>query len=92
MHACHLAPRHTLHPDTVAMLERHKLGRLNTHLGANHGGPLGNTAQGLTKVAAAAQNGNLEVVLVDVVHLISRSEHLRSAATVPACTRSGWWT
>jgi hypothetical protein len=48
-----------------------------THLGADHGCALSDAAQGLTQVTAAAHKGHLEVVLVDVVDLISRSQHLQ---------------
>ena len=46
-------------------------------LGPYHGRPLADTAQGLTEVAAAADEGHLEIVLPDVVFLIGRREHLR---------------
>ncbi len=48
------------------------------YLGADHRGTLCNAAQGLAKVSAPAHEGNLEVVLVDVVHLVSWCQHLRN--------------
>jgi hypothetical protein len=44
--------------------------------GANHGGTLGDAPESLAEVAAAAEHGNLEVVLVDVVNLVRGGEHL----------------
>lgn len=46
------------------------------YLGADHGGALGDAAQGLAQVAAAAHKRHLEVVLVDVVDLVSGGQHL----------------
>ena len=42
-------------------------------LGADHGSALANAAQRLPEVLAAADKRHLEVVLIDVVHLIGRS-------------------
>ncbi|KAL8140959.1 LOW QUALITY PROTEIN: hypothetical protein V2J09_006980 [Rumex salicifolius] len=46
-------------------------------LGANHRRSLANTAQCLAEVAASADEGDAEVVLVDVVGLVGGSENLR---------------
>ena len=43
-------------------------------LGANHGGTLRDAAERLAEVAAAAEHGHLEVVLVDVVDLVRGGE------------------
>eukprot|EP00262_Sarcandra_glabra_P011813 TRINITY_DN2911_c0_g3_i1.p1 TRINITY_DN2911_c0_g3~~TRINITY_DN2911_c0_g3_i1.p1 ORF type:complete len:336 (+),score=10.47 TRINITY_DN2911_c0_g3_i1:113-1120(+) len=43
-------------------------------LGADHGGALADAAQGLAEVAAAADEGDAEVVLVDVVVFVSDGE------------------
>ncbi|KAF4352118.1 hypothetical protein G4B88_015028 [Cannabis sativa] len=45
-------------------------------LGADHGRALANTAEGLTEVAAAADEGDPEVVLVDVIFLVGEGEDL----------------
>ena len=45
-------------------------------LGADHGSTLGDTSERLTEVLGTADEGNLEVVLVDVVLVVSRGEHL----------------
>src|SRR6266536_73550 len=45
-------------------------------LGADHGGALRDPAQGLAEVAAAADEGHLELVLVDVVLLVGRGQDL----------------
>mmetsp|Transcript_34965 Transcript_34965/g.109908 ORF Transcript_34965/g.109908 Transcript_34965/m.109908 type:complete len:329 (-) Transcript_34965:79-1065(-) len=45
-------------------------------LGAEHGGTLGDAAERLAEVAAAADEGNLELVLVNVVLLVGHGEHL----------------
>ena len=45
--------------------------------GPNHGGPLADTAQGFTQVAAAANKGDLEIVLPDVMAFIRRCQHFR---------------
>ena len=47
-----------------------------THLGAHHGSAFGNTAQRLAKVTAATDKWGLELVLVDMMGLISHGEHL----------------
>ena len=59
-----------------------RCGRL--HRGADHGGALGNAAQGLAQVATAADEGHLEGVLVDVVDVVGRGEHLRLVDVVDA--------
>lgn len=51
-----------------------------SHLGADHGGTLSDAAQGLAQVAAAAHERHLEVVLVDVVDLISGGQNLHERA------------
>jgi len=45
-------------------------------LGADHGSPLTNAAQGFTKVAATADEGNFEIVFINVMGFIGRGEHL----------------
>ena len=47
-----------------------------TYLGANESGALLDTAQGLAEVAAAADEGYGEVVLVDVIDVVGRRQHL----------------
>ncbi|GAF74305.1 unnamed protein product [marine sediment metagenome] len=44
--------------------------------GSNHGCPLTNAPQGFTEVTAAADKGNLEVMLPDVVAFIRRGKYL----------------
>ena len=46
------------------------------HLGADHGSALSNAPEGLAEVAAPADKGDLEVVLVDVMDLVSRGQDL----------------
>ena len=45
-------------------------------LGAEHGGALGDAAECLPKVAAPADEGHGELVLVDVVLLVGHGQHL----------------
>ena len=44
---------------------------------ADHGSTLGDPAEGLSQVPAATHKWDLVVVLVDVVQVISRGEHLQ---------------
>jgi len=53
-------------------------------LGPDHGGALGDPAERLTQVAAAADEGHLEAVLVDVVLLVGRRQHLGFVDVVDA--------
>jgi len=53
-------------------------------LGADHGGALADAAEGLAEVAAAADKGDAEVVLVDVVGVIRQSENLALVHVVDA--------
>ncbi len=46
------------------------------HLGADHGGALRDAPQRLAQVPAAAYERHLEVVLIDVVHVVRRRQHL----------------
>ncbi|GAB1400671.1 hypothetical protein MASR1M66_21260 [Aminivibrio sp.] len=50
--------------------------RAGLALGADHGRALGDAAQGLAQVAAAADEGDLEDVLVDVKVLVGRGQDL----------------
>ena len=45
-------------------------------LGANHGCTLGDAAQRLAQVLRAAHKRHIELVLVDVVHVVGRGKHL----------------
>jgi hypothetical protein len=45
-------------------------------LGADHRGALGDPAQSLAEVGGPTHEGHLEGVLVDVVGLVGRGEHL----------------
>ena len=45
-------------------------------LGAHHRGALGDAPQRLAQVAAAADERNLEIVLLDMVLLVGRGQHL----------------
>ena len=45
-------------------------------LGANHGRALGDAAQRLAQVLRAAHKRHIELVLVDVVHVVGRRKHL----------------
>lgn len=47
-------------------------------LGADHSGALCNAAQSLAQIAAPAHEGDLEVVLVDVVRIVCRSQNLHA--------------
>ena len=51
---------------------------------ANHGRALADAAKGLAEVAAAADEGNAEVVLVDVVGVVGEGEHLALIHVVDA--------
>jgi hypothetical protein len=53
-------------------------------LGADHGRALANAAQGFAQVAAAADEGHLEVVLVDVKLLVGGGQHFRLINVVDA--------
>lgn len=53
-------------------------------LGADHGGALADAAEGLPKVAAAADKGDAEVVLVDVVGVICQGENLALVHVIDA--------
>ena len=53
-------------------------------LGADHGSALADAAQGLAQVAAATDEGHLEVVLVDVVALVGGGEHFALVNIVDA--------
>mmetsp|Transcript_12514 Transcript_12514/g.28427 ORF Transcript_12514/g.28427 Transcript_12514/m.28427 type:complete len:357 (+) Transcript_12514:796-1866(+) len=46
-------------------------------LGADHRAPFGDAPERLAEVAAAAEDGHLEVVFVDVVDVVCGREHLR---------------
>jgi hypothetical protein len=59
----------------------------SSYLGADHCCSLSNAAQGLAQVTAAAHKGHLEVVLVDVVDLVSRGQHLHVTTTGPVMTQ-----
>jgi hypothetical protein len=48
----------------------------SANLGPDHGSPLRNPAQRLAQVPAAANERHRVVVLVDVVHLVSRRQYL----------------
>lgn len=53
-------------------------------LGADHGGALGHAAEGLPEVAAAADEGDAEGALLDVVGLVGRRQHLALVDVVDA--------
>ncbi|WVY93997.1 hypothetical protein V8G54_033085 [Vigna mungo] len=53
-------------------------------LGADHGGALADAAEGFPEVAAAADKGDAEVVLVDVVSVIGQRENLALVHVVDA--------
>ena len=53
-------------------------------LGADHGRPLGDPPQRLTQVAAAADERDLESMLVDVVLLVRRGQHFALVDVVDA--------
>ncbi|KAF5930813.1 hypothetical protein HYC85_031686 [Camellia sinensis] len=53
-------------------------------LGADHGGAFADTAEGFAKVAAAADEGDAEVVFVDVVVVVSDSEDFALVDVVDA--------
>ena len=53
-------------------------------LGAHHGGALVDAPERLAEVAAAAHEGHLEGVLVDVVGLVGRRQHLGLVDVVDA--------
>ena len=62
---------------------------LRTHrpglpLGADHRSPLGDPPQRLAQVAAPAHEGDAEVVLVDVVHVVGGRQHLGLVDVVDA--------
>ncbi len=46
-------------------------------LSANHRGALSHAAQSLAQVARAAYKGHVKSCFVDVIHIVSRGEHLR---------------
>jgi len=52
---------------------------LRNHLGADHGGALGDAAERLPEVAAPVHERHVVLVLVDVVHVIGRRENLEWA-------------
>lgn len=54
----------------------HDVARAGLALCADHGGALADAAEGLAEVAAAADKGNLEGVLVDVVLVVGGGEDL----------------
>ena len=58
-------------------------------LGPNHGCALADAAQGLAQIAAAADKGHLEIVLVDVVSLIRRRQNLALVDVVDADRLAG---
>ena len=58
--------------------------RAGLALGANHRRPFADPAQGLSQVAAAAHERDLEQVLVDVVSLVRGREHLALVDEVDA--------
>jgi hypothetical protein len=51
------------------------IARAGFALGTDHGRAFGDAAQSLAKVASAADEGNLESVLPDVVFFVRRGEH-----------------
>ena len=53
-------------------------------LGANHGRALGYAPQGLAQIAAAADEGHLEVVLPDVMRLVGGGQYFRLVNVVNA--------
>ena len=53
-------------------------------LGADHGGAFGDAAQGLAQVAGAADEGDLEGVLVDVMGFVGGGEHFGFVDVVDA--------
>ena len=50
--------------------------RAGLALGADHGGPFVDAPQSLAQARRAADEGHLELPLVDVMRLVGRSEHL----------------
>ena len=70
------APDGALHGAHVAH-GLHDVARARLALRADHGRPFGDPPQRLAEVAAAADEGNPEGVLVDVVLVVGRREHLR---------------
>ena len=54
----------------------HHVARASLALGTDHRRTFGDAASGLTEIATSTHERNLEIVLVDVVLLISRSQHL----------------
>ncbi|PUZ68123.1 hypothetical protein GQ55_2G000300 [Panicum hallii var. hallii] len=58
--------------------------RAGLPLGADHGGALADAAQRLPEVAAAAHEGDAEVVLVDVVRVVGERQHLALVHVVHA--------
>jgi len=44
-------------------------------LGANHGGPFADPAQGFTQIATPAYKGDLEIVLVHMMRFVGRCQH-----------------
>ena len=58
-------------------------------LGSDHGCAFDNTPESLTKVSAPTDKRNLEVVLVDVMNVICRCEHLQQRPG--NWNISSWW-
>jgi hypothetical protein len=58
--------------------------RAGLPLGADHGGALAHPAERLAEVAAAADEGDAEVVLVDVVRVVGGGQHLALVHVVDA--------
>ena len=54
----------------------HHVARTRLALGADHRCPLGDTAQGFTQILCATNERHVEFRLVDVVDIVSRTEHL----------------
>ena len=62
----------------------HHIAGARLALGADHRRALADAPQRLAQVAAAAHEGDLEEVLVDVVRLVGRRQHFRFVNVVDA--------
>ena len=68
---------HLLH-DLANVLDRmHYVAGASFTLGANHGRAFGNSPQRFAQIARAANERNLERMLVDVMGFVSRRQHFR---------------
>ena len=65
----------TLHQTHVTHRLNH-ITRARLALGTNHRGTLGNTAQGLTQVLGTTYKRHVKLRLVDMIDVISRTQHL----------------